>query len=66
MELFLNNKMICHSDAIYGGKGGTLQLDTGKNWETISEMTDCKQVIKVKKGDLLKLKSMYDLKKHPL
>ena len=66
MELFLNNKMICHSDAIYGGKGGTLRLDNGKNWETISEMTDCNDVIKVKKGDLLKLKSIYDLKKHPL
>jgi hypothetical protein len=66
MELFLNGKLICHSDAIYGGKGGTLTLDDGKKWDTISEMTDCMDVIKVKKGDLLKLKSIYDLKKHPL
>jgi hypothetical protein len=66
MELFLNNRLICHSDAIYGGKGGTLKMADGRSWETISEMTDCSNVIRVKKGDLLKLKAIYDLKKHPL
>jgi len=65
MELYLNGKKVCTSNAVYGGKGGTMVID-GKKWETISEMTDCNGTIPVKKGDTLKMKAAYDLEKHPL
>jgi hypothetical protein len=66
MELFVNGKMVCRSGSVYGGKGGIMTLDDGTKWETISAMTDCNNAVPLKKGDILTMKAIYDLKKHPL
>jgi hypothetical protein len=65
MKLYLNGKEICTSNAIYGGKGGTVNID-GKKWETISEMSDCNNEVVVKKGDYLRMEAQYDMAKHPV
>ena len=65
MVLYLNGKLICNSEAVYGGKQGTL-IEGGQKWETISRMQDCHDPFKVKKGDLLKMVAVYDTLKHPL
>jgi hypothetical protein len=59
MELYLNGKLICNSEAVYGGEAGTL-TDNGQKWETISKMHDCHDPIKVKKDDSLKMVAVYD------
>jgi hypothetical protein len=59
MILKVNGKEVCHSTANYG-KGGD------SNEETILEMSQCEKNIPIKKGDTLQLKSVYDLKTHPL
>jgi hypothetical protein len=59
MVLQVNGKDVCVSNAIYG-KGGS------HNDETITTMTACPEGIPVKQGDYLTLKSIYDLKTHPL
>jgi hypothetical protein len=64
MELYLNGEKVCTSKAVYSGKGGTMVMD-GKMCETISEMIDC-DGIAVKTVDMLKIKAVYDLDKHPL
>lgn len=58
MILLLNGKEVCNSDAVYG-KGG-------ENYETILYMSPCPEAIPIKKGDMMELKSVYDLKTHPL
>jgi hypothetical protein len=65
MELYLNKKLICNSEATYGGSGEALQQD-GKKWESIVKMHDCKESFPVKKGDILTMKAVYDKEKHPL
>jgi hypothetical protein len=65
MYMYINDKFICSSDAKYGGPQGTAKVN-GADWETITEMTHCVGPIPVKKGDFLKMKSEYDLSKHPL
>jgi hypothetical protein len=59
MILKINGKEVCYSKANYG-KGGD------NNEETILEMSQCDKNIAIKKGDTLQLKSVYDLKTHPL
>jgi hypothetical protein len=59
MILYINGKKVCDSNAIYG-KGG------GNNEETITVMSPCEKNIPFKKGDVLKIDSVYDLKTHPL
>jgi len=54
MVLILNDKEICTSSAEYDASNG------------ISSMGACDQKIPVKKGDLIKLKSVYDIAKHPM
>src|ERR1700722_13913971 len=53
MVMYLNNKEICMSKPTY-------------EKETITGMNDCTQPIKVKKGDELTMKSVYDITKHPM
>jgi hypothetical protein len=65
MNLYMNDKLVCNSQAVYGGKGGVL-VEDGKTWETISRMEECQKPIKVKKNDLLKMVAVYDIEKHPL
>jgi hypothetical protein len=66
IQLLLNGKVVCNSVAQYGGEQGTLQNDNGSKWETISSMTSCREPIKVKKGDVMTMVSIYDTKLHPL
>jgi hypothetical protein len=51
---YLNGEEICTSSAEYDQSNG------------ISGMTACDHPIKVKKGDIVKLKSVYDIVKHPM
>lgn len=59
MVMLINDKEVCESKAVYG-KGGS------NNEETIVRMIECAPGLKVKKGDTLTLKTIYDLKTHPL
>jgi stress up-regulated protein Nod 19 len=54
MTMLLNGKEICTSNAEYDKENG------------ISGMSPCDQPIKVKKGDLISMKSIYDITKHPM
>jgi hypothetical protein len=54
MELSLNDKVICTSDATYDKLG------------TISSMSTCSPMAPVKKGDWISMRSVYDLKAHPM
>ncbi|KAF2663440.1 hypothetical protein BT63DRAFT_461169 [Microthyrium microscopicum] len=64
MKFFLNDKQVCKSDAIYGGDGGTV-ID-GKSWETITSYSLCKDPVRIRIGDKLKISSEYDLSRHRL
>jgi hypothetical protein len=54
MVLSLNGQEICTSNATYGNNG------------IISGTTPCGGEIKVKKGDFMSMKSVYDIVKHPM
>lgn len=66
MDMFINDKYVCSSKAVYGGETGTLKDSSGKEWKTISEMTGCPGPISVKRGDYMTMVAQYDLSKHPL
>lgn len=67
MTAFLNDKMICQSDATYGTSlSSAADQVAGKNWTTISKMGDCNFDIPVKKGDILRVDAAYDKESHPL
>lgn len=59
MILYINGEQKCVSNAVYG-KGNEI------NESTLERMSECESNIPVKKGDVLKLDSVYDLKAHPL
>jgi hypothetical protein len=54
MVLFLNGKEICTSRAVYDEK------------EVIQAMTSCDETHPVKKGDVITVKSIYDIVRHPM
>jgi hypothetical protein len=54
MVTYLNGKEICTSNAEYDEKNG------------IAGMTACDHPVEVKKGDLISMKSTYDIVKHPM
>jgi hypothetical protein len=53
MVMYLNDKEICASKPTYEA-------------ELITDMEVCDKPIKVKKGDAITLKSIYDITKHPM
>jgi hypothetical protein len=61
---FVNDKLACNSTAIYGLAGGDLVVD-GREWKTISKMTECLAPVVVAKGDKLRLEATYDKIAHP-
>jgi len=61
---FVNNKLACNSTAIYGLAGGELVLN-GRDWKTISKMTECLEPLQVAKGDKIRLEAAYDKIAHP-
>jgi hypothetical protein len=65
LEAYLNDKLVCNSEAEYGGEQGTLVQD-GKKWESISRIDQCIKPVPVKKGDLIKMVAVYNTEKHPL
>ena len=64
MKIYLNDKLVCQSNAVYGQDGGT-SVNGGK-WDTITSYTPCLEPIKIKPGDVVKMTSDYDLLKHKL
>jgi hypothetical protein len=63
MKVLLNDKPICTSKAVYGTK---LNDPSGREWTTISKMTDCVDPVYVKKGDRIALETKFDEVSHPL
>jgi hypothetical protein len=61
VDVLLNGKKVCSSEAVYGTK---MQMD-GKDWTTIAQMTDCTAPYAVKRGDLIRLVVNYDEIAHP-
>ena len=66
MDLYLNDKKICTSEAVYGSTLGSDAPGATKNWTTITKMTECNEVIPVKVGDKLRVDASYDKVAHPL
>ena len=62
---FVNGKMVCNSEATYGLEGGKAVVD-GKEWKTISKMSECLEPFEMKKGDKVTLEASYDNIAHPL
>jgi hypothetical protein len=65
MKIYLNGKLVCQSDAVYGQEGGSINVN-GEKWETITSYTPCLDPIKIKPGDQIKMTSDYDIRKHKL
>jgi hypothetical protein len=54
IPFLVNNKTVCESKAIYSGASNSL-----------TDMTECNDLIPVKKGDIITLAANYDLETHP-
>jgi hypothetical protein len=66
VNLLLNDKMACISNATYGVSANGLPGNaSGKEWQTITKMHECDEPIPVKKGDKIKITATYDMKAHP-
>lgn len=63
MDVFINDKQVCESKAVYGDEVKGLD---GSKWATIVEYTPCNDAIKIKKGDKVYITAEYDLTKHRL
>jgi hypothetical protein len=61
----VNDKLVCQSNATYGGAGSSTIVN-GKEWQTITQMSTCAGPIPVKKGDNVIIAAGYDTEKHPL
>lgn len=65
IKVYVNDRVVCESTAIYGDEGTTNTLD-GKKWQTITGYTPCEQPVQIKKGDKVSMSSEYDLTKYRL
>jgi hypothetical protein len=65
IDLKVNDKLACDSQAIYGGKGHVGRTSDGKTWQTIGDMKTCPDGVLVKKGDKISMSANYDLEAHP-
>ena len=54
MDLSINGKYVCSSNAIYGGEGNTVTKGNS-TWETIAGMSICPGPIEIKDGELIKI-----------
>jgi hypothetical protein len=66
IKIFVNDKEVCESRAVYGVEGGATKALDGQKWETITAYTPCDIPIPIKKGDKVYMTSEYDLTKHRL
>jgi hypothetical protein len=64
VKMVVNGKEACSSNAVYGGTGATLIVD-GKEWQTITQMTECAGPIQIKQGDKIQVVAAYDTITHP-
>lgn len=64
VKMLVNNKQVCSSDAIYGGTGSTLIVE-GKEWQTITKMSECSGPVAIKKNDKITIVAQYDTVAHP-
>jgi hypothetical protein len=65
IEVKVNDKLACDSQAIYGGKGHVGTTHDGKTWQTIGDMKTCPEGVVVRKGDKISMSANYDLEAHP-
>jgi hypothetical protein len=66
VNMLVNDKLVCSSNAIYGNSTGTgAPTSNGKEWQTITKMNECFYPIPLKKGDQVKITATYDMKAHP-
>jgi hypothetical protein len=65
IEVKINDKTVCNSQALYGGPGHVGRNSDGGKWETIRDMVTCPEGVVVKKGDSISLNANYDLDAHP-
>jgi hypothetical protein len=78
--LKVNDKVVCDSKAVYskdtrgsnasGHSHGRrsiewTEISAEENWEVITEMTQCTEPVRVRKGDKISMVSFYDGVKHP-
>jgi hypothetical protein len=61
---FVNDNLACNSTATYGLAGGELVVG-GRDWKTISKMSECHKTVQVAKGDKIRLEATYDTVSHP-
>jgi hypothetical protein len=71
----INDKAVCKSEATYGKENGmsgghsghkrSIQDGGSGEHQTIQKMSFCRDVIPVKKGDIVLLEANYDYDKHP-
>jgi hypothetical protein len=67
MVVIIDGKPVCTSSAKYGGKLGTMYDESGKAvWQTIDSMSQCLDLIPLKKGNEVILKAFYNPGAHPL
>jgi hypothetical protein len=65
MSIKINDKEICHSEALYGGPGHEGLTETDEPFSIILGTTMCDQPIKVRKGDKLDVSARFDMVKRP-
>lgn len=65
IDLKVNDKLACDSQAVYGGKGHVGKNADGTTWETIGDMKTCPEGVVVRKGDRISMSANYDLVAHP-
>jgi hypothetical protein len=65
IKVYLNDRLVCTSEAVYGGAQGGTTIG-GQKWETISSYKSCLEPVPLKVGDVLTMTSDYDLTKHRL
>jgi hypothetical protein len=58
VRFFVNNKLVCDSNATYGG-GHFEHQANGQNWSTISQTKKCDLSLPMKKGDTIYLEADY-------
>jgi hypothetical protein len=66
MVVRLNNREICVSKAHYGSTVRVEDSNVPSNWTTISSMSECDDIIPVKKGDTIAVDASWDKAAHPL
>jgi hypothetical protein len=66
MVVRLNGREICTSKAYYGASMRIEGNQSASNWTTISYMTECDDIIPVKKGDTISVDVSWYKVAHPL